>query len=256
MRLAGKVALITGAAAGIGRGCAQAFMKEGATAALVDVDEEALSGVLEALGEHREQAAVFPADVSNLQAVETAVQQTIDRWGRIDILLSNAGIGGHKLGDGPVHACSLDAWEMIMSVNLRGTFLMCKAVLPYMMAQGSGSIITMASVLGVVGTQGLFDTHAYATSKAGIIGLTRAIAAHYARNGIRANALAPGLIDTQMAGRTKSNPALLEQVAFWQPLGPLGTVEDVAAAAIFLGSDEARFITGMVLSVDGGWTAQ
>ena len=119
-----------------------------------------------------------------------------------------------------------------------------------------GSIITMASVLGLVGTQGLFDTHAYATSKAGIIGLTRTMAAHYARDGIRANAIAPGLIDTAMAGRTKSDPALLAQVARWQPLGPLGSVEDVAAAAVFLGSDESRFITGLVLTVDGGWTAQ
>lgn len=102
----------------------------------------------------------------------------------------------------------------------------------------------MASVLGLVGTQGLFDTHAYATSKAGIIGLTRTMAAHYARDGIRANAIAPGLIDTAMARRTKSDPALLEQVARWQPLGPLGSVEDVAAAAVFLGSDEARLLPG------------
>jgi len=125
-----------------------------------------------------------------------------------------------------------------------------------MLKQHSGSIITMASVLGLVGTQGLFDTHAYAASKAGIIGLTRAMAAHYARDGIRANAIAPGLIDTRMAARTRSDPELFEQVAAWQPLGPLGSVEDVASAAVFLGSDESRFITGVVLSVDGGWTAQ
>ena len=107
-----------------------------------------------------------------------------------------------------------------------------------------------------MGTQGLFDTHAYATSKAGIIGLTRNIAAHYARQGVRANAIAPGLIDTRMAARTKANPELAEQVAFWQPLGVVGQPRDVADAAVFLASDEARFITGAVLPVDGGWTVQ
>jgi NAD(P)-dependent dehydrogenase (short-subunit alcohol dehydrogenase family) len=114
----------------------------------------------------------------------------------------------------------------------------------------------MASVLGLVGTQGLFDTHAYATSKAGIIGLTRTIAAHYARQRIRANAIAPGLIDTRMAARTKANLAIAEQVAFWQPLGVVGQPSDVAAAAVFLASDESQFITGAVLPVDGGWSAQ
>ena len=107
-----------------------------------------------------------------------------------------------------------------------------------------------------MGTQGLFDTHAYATSKAGIIGLTRTIAAHYARQNVRANVIAPGLIDTRMAVRTKANPELAAQVAFWQPLGVVGQPRDVADAAVYLASDEARFVTGIVLPVDGGWTAQ
>jgi NAD(P)-dependent dehydrogenase (short-subunit alcohol dehydrogenase family) len=142
-----------------------------------------------------------------------------------------------------------------MAVNLRGAFLTCKHALPHMFERG-GSIVTVASVLGLVGTQGLFDTHAYATSKAGIIGLTRNIAAHYARQRIRANAIAPGLIDTRMAARTKATPALAEQVAFWQPLGVVGQTVDVAATALFLASDESQFITGAVIPVDGGWTAQ
>ena len=256
MRLSGKVALITGAAAGIGFACAQAYFEVGARLALLDINRQAGEKAVEALGGGRDQLVFYHADVAEPQAVQTAVQQTIAQWGRIDILVSNAGIGGRKLGDGPVHQCTLEDWETILRVNLGGTFLACKAVLPHMLAQGSGSIITMASVLGLVGTQGLFDTHAYATSKAGIIGLTRTMAAHYARHGIRANAIAPGLIDTDMARRTQSDPALLEQVSRWQPLGPLGNVSDVAAAAVFLGSDESRFITGLVLTVDGGWTAQ
>ncbi len=256
MRLSGKVALITGASRGIGNACAREFLHEGAAVALVDIDAPAGIQAAEELRGESDQVAFFQADVADPQAVESAVGQTIARWGRIDILLSNAGIGGRKLGDGPAHLCTLEAWETIMQVNLRGTFLVCKSVLPHMLRQNSGSIVTLASVLGLVGTPGLFDTHAYATSKAGIIGLTRAMAAHYAHNGIRANAIAPGLIDTQMANRAKSSPTILEQVAFWQPLGPLGSVTDVASAAVFLGSDEARFITGVVLPVDGGWTAQ
>jgi NAD(P)-dependent dehydrogenase (short-subunit alcohol dehydrogenase family) len=256
MRLNNKVAMITGAGAGIGRGCALTYAQEGAAVALIDLNadtgEETAGAVREAGGD----AQFFQADASNPQAVQAAVEGALARWGRIDILVCNAGIGGRRLGDGPAHLCTPEAWRQILDVNMGSVFLACKYVLPGMLDRGAGSIITLSSVLGMVGTQGLFDTHAYAASKAGIIGLTRAIAAHYARHGIRANVIAPGLVDTQMAGRTKSDPALLEQVAFWQPLGPLGRIEDVAAAAVFLGSDESRFITGAVLPVDGGWTAQ
>jgi NAD(P)-dependent dehydrogenase (short-subunit alcohol dehydrogenase family) len=255
MRLTAKVAIITGAAEGIGRSCASAFAREGATVVVADrnvaAGEETTHGIVEAGG----HAIFAETDVADAGAVEVLVQHTVDHFGRLDVLVSNAGIGGRSLGDGPVHQCTLDAWEQIMSVNLRGTFLACKYALPAMFEHG-GSIVTMASVLGLVGTQGLFDTHAYATSKAGIIGLTRTIAAHYARQQIRANCVAPGLIDTRMAARTKATPATAEQVAFWQPLGLVGQPRDVADAAVFLASDEARFITGVVLPVDGGWTVQ
>ncbi len=256
MRLLKKAALITGAGSGIGRACAEAYASEGAELALLDINPEAGENTAKAIREKGGKAAFFFADMADPAVVQLAVEKSHRQWGRIDILISNAGIGGRKLGDGPVHLCTLEAWDTIMNVNLRGTFLASKYVLPIMMEQGGGSIITISSVLGLVGTQGLFDTHAYSTSKAGIIGLTRSIAAHYALNGIRANSIAPGLIDTQMAARTKSDASLLEQVSFWQPLGPLGSVLDVAAAAVFLGSDESRFITGVTLPVDGGWTAQ
>jgi len=256
MRLLNKAALITGAGSGIGRACAEAYALEGAELALLDINPEAGENTARLIREKGGKAAFFFADMADPALVQLAVEKSHRQWGRIDILISNAGIGGRKLGDGPVHLCTLEAWDTIMNVNLRGTFLASKYVLPIMMEQSGGSIITISSVLGLVGTQGLFDTHAYSTSKAGIIGLTRSIAAHYARNGIRANSIAPGLIDTQMAARTKSDASLLEQVSFWQPLGPLGSVLDVALAAVFLGSDESRFITGVTLPVDGGWTAQ
>jgi NAD(P)-dependent dehydrogenase (short-subunit alcohol dehydrogenase family) len=255
-RLAHKVAIITGAGAGIGRGCAEAFAREGARVVVANrsaaAGEEVAHGIVASGGD----AIFVEVDVGAPEQVEALVRRTVDHYGRLDILISNAGIGGRAYGDGPIDRCTIEAWDAIMQVNLRGTFLACKYAIPPLLQSGSGSIVTMASVLGLVGTQGLFDTHAYSTSKAGIIGLTRSIAAHYARQGLRANVIAPGLVDTKMANRTKSDDALLEQVAFWQPLGPIGEVRDVADAAVYLASDEAKFITGIVLPVDGGWTAQ
>jgi NAD(P)-dependent dehydrogenase (short-subunit alcohol dehydrogenase family) len=255
LRLAEKIALITGAAEGIGKACAEEFARAGATVVLLDrvaaAGEETAGTIAAAGGSVR----FLHADVGIEADVEGALARVQEEFGRLDVLVCSAGIGGRSLGDGPVHLCTAEAWDQIMAVNLRGTFFVCKYALPAMFAHG-GSIVTIASVLGLVGTQGLFDTHAYATSKAGIVGLTRTIAAHYARQRIRANVLAPGLIDTRMAARTKANPALAEQVAFWQPLGVVGQPLDVAAAALFLASDESQFITGAVLPVDGGWTVQ
>jgi NAD(P)-dependent dehydrogenase (short-subunit alcohol dehydrogenase family) len=255
MRLDEKVAVITGAAEGIGRSCALQFARAGAAVVVADRNTKAGEETAHAIAAAGGQAMYVPVDVADEGAVEQLFRRTLAHYGTLDVLVSNAGIGGRSLGDGPVHQCTLEAWEQIMAVNLRGTFLTCKHALPPMFERG-GSIVTIASVLGLVGTQGLFDTHAYATSKAGIIGLTRNIAAHYARQRIRANVIAPGLIDTRMAARTKANPAIAEQVAFWQPLGVVGQPGDVASAAIFLASDESRFITGAVLPVDGGWTVQ
>ncbi len=255
MRLAGKVALVTGGARGIGLACAAAFAGEGARVVVADRDAAAGAEAVRKLCSAGREALFVEADVAVPAAVEGAVRQTVTAYGHLDTLVCSAGVGGRRFGDGPVETCTLEAWDAVMQVNLRGTFLALKYALPEL-RRGGGSVVTVSSVLGLVGTQGLFDTHAYAASKAGIVGLTRAVAAHYARDRVRANALAPGLIDTAMAGRTKGDPALLAQVAFWQPLGPLGAPEDVAGAAVFLASDEAKFITGAVLPVDGGWTAQ
>jgi NAD(P)-dependent dehydrogenase (short-subunit alcohol dehydrogenase family) len=255
MRLAEKVAVITGAAEGIGRTCALQFAREGASVVVADRNTNAGEETAQTIIADGCQAIFLPVDVASEQTVEQLFARTVAHFNRVDVLVSNAGIGGRSLGDGPVHQCTLEAWDQIMAVNLRGTFLACKYALPAMFGRG-GSIVTIASVLGLVGTQELFDTHAYATSKAGIIGLTRNIAAHYARQRIRANAIAPGLIDTRMAARTKASPAIAERVAFWQPLGAVGQAADVAAAALFFASDESQFVTGTVLPVDGGWTVQ
>ncbi|BDP43716.1 oxidoreductase (plasmid) [Deinococcus aetherius] len=243
---------MTGAGRGLGLGIARAFAGQGAHVVLADLDAEAGEGAAQALGE----AATFVrADVGDAGQVEEMVRHAVRTFGRLDVLVANAGIGARRLGDGPAHACTPEAWDHVMHVNLRGTFLSCKFALPHLV-ESRGAVVTLSSVLGVVGTQGLFDTHAYATSKAGIIGLTRAIAAHYARDGVRANSVAPGLIDTRMAARSKADPELLAELTRWQPLGALGEVRDVADACVFLASDESKFITGAVLPVDGGWTVQ
>lgn len=255
MRLKDKVILVTGAGRGIGRGCAQACAREGARVMVANRGAEAGEAVVKAIRGAGGEASFVGVDVAVPEEVEAMVSRTVARYGRLDVLISNAGIGGRAFGDGPTHECTVEAWDHILTVNLRGTFLACKYAIPELL-KTEGCIITMASVLGMVGSQGLYTTHAYMTSKAGIIGLTRTIAAHYARYRLRANALAPGLVDTDMAARTKGDEGLLEQLAFWQPLGPIGEIRDVAEAAVFLASDEAKFITGTVLPIDGGWTAQ
>jgi NAD(P)-dependent dehydrogenase (short-subunit alcohol dehydrogenase family) len=255
MRLQDKVVVITGAASGIGRSCAEAAAREGAQVVVADRDEAGGRAVAEAITLADGRAMFLPVDVADPASVETLIQQMLVHQRRLDVLICSAGIGARRLGDGPAHLCSLEAWDRVMAVNLRGTFLACKYALPHLI-ESRGNLVTIASVLGLVGTQGLFDTHAYAASKAGIIGLTRAIAADYARHGVRANVVAPGLIDTPMAARARSDPALLERVAAWQPLGALGRPQDVAEAVLFLVSDQAQFITGVVLPVDGGWTVQ
>lgn len=255
MRLQDKVALITGAGQGIGRGCAEAFAREGAQVVVADrsaAHGEAAAQAIVAAGGH---AIFLHTDVSQPEQVAALIARAVDHYGRLDVLIGNAGVGGRSLGDGPIHECSVEGWDAIMGVNLRGTFLTCKYAIPELL-KTQGNIVTMASVLGLYGSQGLYDTHAYMTSKAGIIGLTRTIAAYYAKDGLRANCLAPGLVDTRMAARTRADEALLAQIGFWQPLGPIGEVQDVAEAAVFLASDEAKFITGVVLPVDGGWSVQ
>jgi len=254
--LQGKVAIITGAASGIGKRCAEVFVREGAKVIIADRDTDNGRRIADELRGRGADVLFVPVDLAVPEQVEALVKTAAATYGGIQVLVSNAGIGGRRLGDGPIHECTIDGWDTIMNVNLRGTFLICKYTIPELLKTPGSSIITMSSVLGLVGTQGLYDTHAYATSKAAIIGLTRTIAAHYARQKLRANVIAPGLVDTRMADRTKATPELLSQVAFWQPLGPIGEVGDVAEAAVFLASDRAKFITGIVLPVDGGWTAQ
>jgi meso-butanediol dehydrogenase / (S,S)-butanediol dehydrogenase / diacetyl reductase len=174
---------------------------------------------------------------------------------RLDVLVCAHGISGRKLGDGPVDTCTEEAWDAVLNANLRSVFLYCKHAVPLLRAAGGGAIVTVSSVLGLVGGDDDFATHAYAASKAAVIGLTRAMSVSYAKDGIRCNVVCPGLIETPMSTRAQQDAGIRARLAELQPLtGDFGRPEDVAQAALYLAT--APFVTGAVLTVDGGWTAR
>ncbi len=253
------MAIVSGAGSGIGRAAAIRFVAEGARVLLLSrTPESGEEAAAEAMTMAGGGEAVFRrTDVTIAADVEAAVRAAIDRWGRLDAMFNAAGISGRRFGDGPVADCTEEGWHTVIGANLTSIFLCCKHTVPAMIASGGGSIVNLASVLGMVGGDEHFATHAYAASKGGIIALTRAIASYYAPQRVRANVIAPGLIRTKMSRRAQSDPDILADLPRLQPLtGDFGTPEDVAEAALFLASDAAAFVTGVVLPVDGGWTVR
>ncbi|MBR5909688.1 MAG: 3-oxoacyl-[Schwartzia sp.] len=244
MLLDGKCALVTGASRGIGRAVALKLASEGAKVALNFAGNEAAADAvkqeIEAAGG---EAILVKADVANEAAVQDMVQKTADAFGRIDILVNNAGI----TRDGLLARMKEEDWDAVLSTNLKGVFLTTKAAAKLMMKQRAGRIVNMASVVGVTGNAGQAN---YSAAKAGVIGFTKTIAKELASRGITANAVAPGFIDTDMTSGLpdKAKEAALSGI----PLGRMGTPEDIAAAVLFLVSDQASYITGQVLNVDGG----
>jgi NAD(P)-dependent dehydrogenase (short-subunit alcohol dehydrogenase family) len=196
-----------------------------------------------------------PCDASQESQVERLFGQTLGFLGGLDVLYHVAGISGRSSGDGPLHECTAEGWQTTIDANLKSTFLTNRAAVRAFLSQGGGgAILNMASVLGFSPSPHYFDTYAYAATKGGIVAMSRLAAARYASEGIRVNVLAPGLIDTPMAARAVGDPAIQQFLRTKQPLaGGAGKPEDCSDAAVFLCSEEARFITGVVLSVDGGW---
>ena len=257
-RLAGKVTLVTGGGSGIGRSTARLFAAEGASVAVADIDRAAAEATVAlvatdlgmAADESRAVARSFAVDVTDLAETEGLAAAVIEAWGRIDVLFNNAGIAGI----GTVVETSLELWERVMAVNVTGVFLVARAVLPAMVAAGRGSIVNMSSTIAEIG---LARRASYAASKGAVLALTRQMQADYAQHGIRVNALLPGTIHTPFVDRylaeSYDDPcAGMEILRQRQLTGDLGTPEDVAAAALFLASDEARFVLGTGLFVDGG----
>lgn len=256
-RLQNKIALVTGAAGGIGRATATRFAQEGASVALLDINEDSLEKTLERIIADAGRAIAISADVTSPEQVEQAINTIVESFGRLDIVFNGAGLSGRRWGDGPVDQCTLEAWNKVLAINLTSMFLVCKYAVPALLQAGGGSIINLSSVLGMVGGDEDFATVAYATSKGGIIAMSRAMASYYAPKGIRVNVIAPSLIATPMSTRAQNDPHILARLPQLQPLtGAFGSPDDIAAAAAYLASDDARFVTGVVLPVDGGWTVR
>ena len=243
MQLANQVAIITGGARGIGREIALAFAREGADLALFDVNPEQLEATAGELRGLNRRAEGLLVDVTDGKQVEDGVAKVLDKLGRIDILINNAGITKDSL------LIRMDdaQWDRVLNINLKGTFLCTRAVAKHMLKQRRGRIVSVASIVGIIGNPGQAN---YAASKAGIIGMTKAVAKELASRGITCNAIAPGFIKTEMTEALPEEAKQRLQSAI--PMGTLGEPRDVAQAALFLVSEAARYITGHVLVVDGG----
>lgn len=257
LRLEGKVAIIVGAgqqpggSVGNGRATAERFAQEGATLLLVDIQADWVADTLNAVTQHGQPASSLVADITDEAACANIIQTCVERYGRVDILHNNVGMskGDRKTADLP-----MTTWDNLMGLNLRGMFMTCKHVLPQMIAQGSGCIINVSSTASLAAR----PTVTYKTSKAGVNALTQHIAIENAAHGIRANAILPGLIDTPMAINRRAQErgvpvsVIRAERDALVPMGFMGNAWDVANAALFLASDEARYISGVLLPVDGG----
>lgn len=245
----GKVALVTGGASGIGEACVLAFARGGAKVAVVDIDDSLGKKAVEAVTKLGSEAVFLKVDVTDPAAVEKMVADTVAAFGRLDIAVNNAGIGGESNATGDY---SVAGWEKVIAVNLSGVFYCMRHQIPQMVKQGGGAIVNMASILGSVG---FASAPAYVAAKHGVVGLTKSAALEYAAKGVRINSVGPGFIKTPLIENALDEPTL-EYLTGLHAFGRLGEPEEVAALTTFLCSDEASFITGGYYLVDGGYTAR
>ncbi len=251
MRLTGKVAIVTGAGGGIGKAIAERFAMEGAAVVIAEVDPVTGQGTAQAIIQAGGKSLFVSTDVSNERQVESMVAKTLEQFGGIDVLCNNAAVLLFK-EEARAHELSNETWERTLAVNLRGYWLTSKYVVPTMLHKKRGSIIHVASPTGIFGFTRLT---AYSASKGGVLGLMRAMAADYAPDHIRVNALVPGSIDTMMNAEEFSDPSVRQRCADSIPARRLGKPEDLAGMAVFLASDESDYCVGGVFAIDGGLTA-
>ena len=250
-RLAGKVVIITGAATGIGRAAAELFADEGARLVVADYAEEAGRATVAAIEAAGGEAAFVAVDVADEAQVAAMIEFAVSTYGSLDVLHNNAGI--FPADDGGATETPVSTWDRVMDVNLKGVWLGCKHGIPAMIATGGGSIVNVASFVAHMGAA--TPQIAYTASKGGVLSLTREVAVEHARNGIRANALCPGPVETPLLAELMSDPARRARRLVHIPMGRLGRAEELARAALFLASDDSSFMTGASLLVDGGITA-
>ncbi|MDR7519555.1 MAG: SDR family NAD(P)-dependent oxidoreductase [Armatimonadota bacterium] len=254
MRLAGKVAIVTGAGSGIGREGARLFAAEGATVVAVDIRADAVEETVDAIRRSGGEAVAIGGDIADAEVHARSVRTALERFGRLNILYHNAGMVRRGAGgDVGLEEITLDVWDRILAVNLTGVFLGCKYGIPELVKSGGGSVIITASVGALVGQRA--HNHAYVASKAALVGLTRNLALEYAPRGVRVNCICPGQIQTDMMAHYYDDPVARQRFMDWTPMGRFGEPREIAQVALFLASDESSFMTGSVVVADGGWTA-
>ncbi len=245
-KLENKTAIVTGASSGIGRGIAKEFAGEGANVVVSDVNREGGEKVVKEIEDSGGKAIFVETDVSDTEDVDELVETTLNEYSKIDILVNNAGVYIQK----PVTEMEIDEWDKVIDVNLKGVFLMIRRVAEEMVKNEEGKIINLSSIAGEVGYP---NSSAYSATKGGIIAMTRALALELGPKGINVNAVAPGVIKTAMTEDLLEDETVKEQMLANTPIGILGEPEDIASAVTYLASQDADFVTGETLFVDGGW---
>jgi NAD(P)-dependent dehydrogenase (short-subunit alcohol dehydrogenase family) len=248
--LEGKVAIVTGAASGIGRSAAQLYAREGAKVVVSDVDEDGSAETVRLIEEDGGTAVFIHADVSDAAACEALVRGTVERYGRLDCACNNAGISGDA---STTSGYPLDAWDRVIGINLSGVFYCMKYEIAEMLENGGGSIVNMASILGSVA---FATAPAYVAAKHGVVGLSRTAAVEYASRGVRVNAVGPAFIKTPLIAALEHDPQMNEMLVSMHPIGRLGEPEEVAELVVWLSSEKASFVTGSYYPVDGGYLAR
>ena len=248
-----KVALVTGAGSGIGRASSLVLAREGARVVVSDINASDAEDTLSIIKERGGDGAFIHADVTRIDDVQALVSQVVERYGRLDCAYNNAGIEGYM--SGRLHEYPEETWDQLININLKGVWLCLKYEIQQMLEQGGGAIVNTASMAGLVGTRRL---SAYVASKHAVVGLTKAAALEYAEDGIRVNAVCPGIIDTPMIDRLIAGREadFGQSINTRQPIGRLGTPEEIAESVAWLCSNAASLITGIAMAIDGGLTAE